>query len=651
VTYRWREDGSDAELLPGGLVEDITIAEAGGGTRVQPWVYPSRTDCRVCHNANANHVLGLKTWHLNADLTYDRTGRTANQLETLGALGWFDANYRPEHLPWFLKSRHVADTSASLEVRVRSYLDSNCAHCHRPDGVRALFDARFTTPLAEQGLIHGPLVEPAAERIVVPQDLAHSMLKIRHGTTGPLKMPPLAKNLVDEEAAQVIADWIGSLGAAPGVELVAPASATGAFIVDVHFTQGVTGLTADDFAVAGGSATDLTGSGADYVVTITPAGFGEVSVSLPAGAASGNYASASVTVPVTDSSLLAWLKLDETSGTAAIDSSPEENHGTLIDLEPEDRIAGKFGGALHFDSSDERVILENVAPGDFTVSFWMRTTRTFPVTNNPPSGLAIVSADSPGPTNDFLIAGTQENGVSRISFQTGNANNSPNLPLHATGAVNTGEWIHVACTRVRATGEMKIYVGGQLEATRTGSLDLLNANPILTLGATPGNAAASYEGDLDHVRIHSRVLSAAEVLALAGESDAPPLYDQWLAEWLPGLSHLHGIDLDPENDGTTNFGEFAFGGDPLAPSVFPIPLDRAADGSVTLRFNARRAPAGAIYQVQVGDDLTGWADASPDITGLVRTPIPDTDYEMVTVTYVPPAGETKLFFRIEALPE
>jgi uncharacterized repeat protein (TIGR03806 family) len=656
VTYKWRADGSDADLLPGGLSEDITITEAGGGTRVQKWDYPSRTDCRVCHNANAGHVLGLKTWQLNGDLTYEKTGRTANQLETLAGLGWFDSNYRPEQLPWLLKSRHIADTTASLEVRVRSYLDSNCSHCHQPDGVRARFDARFTTPLAGQGLIHGTLVEPAAEEIVMPGDLDHSMLKIRHGSTGPMKMPPLAKNVVDDQAAQVIADWILSLPSAPGVELTAPARAGGPFTVSVHFSGSVTGLTADDFAIDGGSATGLTGNDADYVLSITPHDeSGHVTVGLPAdmaqGGGDGNYASATHTVVIDEPGLIAWLKLDESTGVSANDSSPQENHGTLVAMEAGDRIAGKFGGALHFDSTDERVTMANVAPDDFTVSFWMRTTRDFPVTNNPPTGLAIINADSGGPTQDFLIAGTRENNVNRISFQTGNASGAANMILHATSGVTAGDWIHVACTRVKSSGEMKIYLNGALEATRTGSVDTLNANPILCIGAIPGNAATSYEGDLDQIRIYNRALSAAEVGGLSMESDALPPYDQWLADRMPGLSHLHGADLDPEHDGTSNFGEFAFGGDPLAPNVFPVPLNRAEDGSVTLSYTARQAPAGATYQVQVGDSLTGWTDADPDITDVTRTPIPGTDYETVTVTYLPPAAAEKLFFRIEALPE
>ena len=46
VTYKWRADGSDADLLAEGASEVIDIATAGG-TRQQTWGYPSRNDCRV----------------------------------------------------------------------------------------------------------------------------------------------------------------------------------------------------------------------------------------------------------------------------------------------------------------------------------------------------------------------------------------------------------------------------------------------------------------------------------------------------------------------------------------------------------------------------------------------------------------------------
>ena len=72
-TYKWRADNSDAELMPAGLDEQIDIATVGGGTRQETWTYPGHSDCRFCHNGNADYILGVKHWQLNVDMTYPLT--------------------------------------------------------------------------------------------------------------------------------------------------------------------------------------------------------------------------------------------------------------------------------------------------------------------------------------------------------------------------------------------------------------------------------------------------------------------------------------------------------------------------------------------------------------------------------------------------
>jgi uncharacterized repeat protein (TIGR03806 family) len=659
ITYKWRADGSDADLLPGGLNEVIDIATIGGGTRQQTWTYPSRNECKVCHNGNADYVLGVKTHHLNGDFTYPLTGRTANQLETLGALGWFDNSYREDLVPWMLQSHHVEETSASLTDRVRSYLDSNCSQCHQPGGVRAYFDARYTTPLDEQGLIYGELETSYGHpdnRVIVPGNPERSIMLTRLSSVAEIKMPPIAKHLVDASAVQLMTDWIHSLATGPSVAMTTPSSPTGPFTVNVHFSQEVTGLTADDFEITNGSITALAGTGMEYVLSVTPENFGIVTLKLPADRAvnaggMGNYASKRFSQTVTDAHFAAWLKLDDGTGAVAADSSPSgSNGGLLVDMESTDwTTAGRFGGGLAFDGSGERVTITNILGADFSVSFWMKTTQTFQQTNAPAQGVSIFHADMPGNARDFIIGATRTAaGVNRISFQTGN----PNTVAHGTTSVNNGQWHHVVVTRAQASGEMKVYVNGTQEAAVNGSTSILDQNPVISIGASPGSAANSYNGELDEIRLYTRVLAAAEVNTLAADPAGEPPYQQWVEGILPGIYHLHGADEDPERDGLGNFAEFAFGTDPLVHDFIPVPFERAADGSVTVSYCGRKAPAGAAYEVLVSENLISWSDATPDITGISVQDIPSSDYEWVHVTYLPPlgAGENQ-FFRISAVPE
>lgn len=522
VTYKWRTNGLDADLLLTGAAQDYAITNTSG-TYTQHWDFPSRLDCLTCHNANAKGVLGLKTHQLNGDLFYPQTGRTDNQLRTLGHLGIFSSEFQEAQIASYLKSFNITNTSQPLVNRVRSYIDANCSHCHRPGGQRANFDARYTIPLEQQNLIYGAVfdaVNDPSDRVVRPQDLVHSMMHNRASRVGPLQMPPLAKNIVDTNAVQLMADWINSLPTGPGVALTrtnTDALVYEPFAVNVDFTEPVTGVAAGQFITANGQVTSLTGSGANYTIIITPQVKGPVNLQYAAnqvvGATShGNYASnpLSVGFDPLHQFLATWLPFDEGAGTTAADGSGNGNPGTLNNMASAAWIGGNIGGALNFDGVDDYVRINNNLPANFTISCWLKTTQTFQQVTPTYDGTGIIWSDVGGSANDFVLGGTRSaGGVNRLSFFVG----SGNVTTTGVTPINTGQWTHIAVTRNANNGEVKLYVNGALDATGTAGLATLNANPNIHIG---GNTLDGryFNGSIDDVRFYSRVLTQPEISTL-----------------------------------------------------------------------------------------------------------------------------------------
>ena len=220
VTYKWRPDNRDADLLATNLSEDIAIKTATG-VRTQTWYYPSRQDCLTCHTANAGYVLGVKTRQLNRDFTFP-AGATENELRAWNERGFFEPHLAGTEVAKLSKLAARDDATRSLEDRARSFLDANCAQCHRPEGTVAYFDARYDTPLAQQGLVAGRvLIDERIDgaRVIAPNDIWRSILYLRTDTTEAFKMPPLARNRVDEADLELLRQWIESL---PGPPVLPP---------------------------------------------------------------------------------------------------------------------------------------------------------------------------------------------------------------------------------------------------------------------------------------------------------------------------------------------------------------------------------------------------------------------------------------------
>lgn len=223
VTYKWRPDLSDADLVADeGSHEHIKIRDAAG-SHVQSWYYPSRKDCLECHNSHTRGALGPKARQMNRDLRYP-DGSSENQLRRWNRLGLFDAALSEHDITSLQTLARSDDASRSIEERARSWLDVNCANCHRPGATVANFDARYETPLSEQQLIDGPvLIDQNVDRarVISPHDPWRSIALMRIDTNDEIRMPPLARNTIDTQGVALMRQWIESL---PGRDVLHPPS-------------------------------------------------------------------------------------------------------------------------------------------------------------------------------------------------------------------------------------------------------------------------------------------------------------------------------------------------------------------------------------------------------------------------------------------
>ncbi|HTV79299.1 MAG TPA: chitobiase/beta-hexosaminidase C-terminal domain-containing protein [Steroidobacteraceae bacterium] len=222
VVYKWRADNSDADLLPASsLTEKIPVRERDGSVREQTWYYPSRENCLTCHNAHTTGILGPKARQLNRTLLYP-SGVTANEISTLDHLHLLTPAPTAADLAALPTLAAMDDTSRSIEDRARSYLDANCGHCHRPGGTVAYFDARYDTPPAKQEIVDGPvLINEGIDRphVISPHDIWRSIAFMRVDTNGDVRMPPIARETIDEHGVQLLRDWINSM---PGKDVLVP---------------------------------------------------------------------------------------------------------------------------------------------------------------------------------------------------------------------------------------------------------------------------------------------------------------------------------------------------------------------------------------------------------------------------------------------
>ena len=108
ITYKWRTNYTDADIITNAVTEDIAI-NTGSGTRTQQWFYPGPLDCLRCHTPAASYVLGVKTRQLNGTYSYPGTGTTDNQLRAWNHVGLFDTTLNENCIPITTSSSPVTN--------------------------------------------------------------------------------------------------------------------------------------------------------------------------------------------------------------------------------------------------------------------------------------------------------------------------------------------------------------------------------------------------------------------------------------------------------------------------------------------------------------------------------------------------------------
>ena len=220
LTYNWNDEQTDAVLQDTSLDEPVDIATIGGGTRTQIWHFPSNSECVDCHNSANKGGLGLKTRYLNTDYdysTHDANGSIANQLVTLSHLGILNTTITDSDTPNLVTNKAITDPNATIDEKARSYMDLNCAYCHRHDNSnRAEFDLRYFNSLEATELLTAGILSPLNidpdEKIVYLGDAARSILYHRMNSVDPsIMMPPLSKSIIDQPAVDLIEAWINQL--------------------------------------------------------------------------------------------------------------------------------------------------------------------------------------------------------------------------------------------------------------------------------------------------------------------------------------------------------------------------------------------------------------------------------------------------------
>ena len=207
----------------------------------------------------------------------------------------------------------------------------------------------------------------------------------------------------------------------------------------------------------------------------------------------------------------AGLHLDNFNVPGALDDSDSTNDGMYVNG-PTVGVTGALNGdsdtAATFDGVNDYGTAARQVSDDLSIEFWFKSTQGIGTGTQWYNGAGLVDASISGAANDFGVALRSDG---KVVAGVGSATSGGDVSITSSSSgYDDGAWHHVAFTRVKTGGAIKLYVDGALAASGTGVTRQLDGQPNLSFGRL-GSGTNYYAGSLDEIAVYNSALSATAI--------------------------------------------------------------------------------------------------------------------------------------------
>ncbi len=245
LPFYWESTTDASYVVAGKTVSDVSTTHKGE-LKTFDYLVPQKNQCTKCHTispmlqgSDDNRTgifkpIGPKARFLNHDYTYNDATGPENQI-----LKWVEAGIlsgAPTDLNSIDTAANFNDSVAidgldsdALILAARSYLDINCAHCHRSElsipeefyegpagdsGLQVEFNRDFDTAPSKFGVCKSAVASGHEDypKNIIPGHADRSYLPFRmNSLDGTHKMPELGRSTVHTEGVDLIKAWINNM--------------------------------------------------------------------------------------------------------------------------------------------------------------------------------------------------------------------------------------------------------------------------------------------------------------------------------------------------------------------------------------------------------------------------------------------------------